>query len=83
MSSTKKTISFGADASTIEALDALAAAQDHPRTYLINEAIDNYLGLHAYREQLVRKGLDEMREGRVVGHEQVVKRLKETGRASR
>jgi len=32
---------------------------------------------------LVRQGLDEMREGRVVGHEEVLRRLRKTGRASR
>jgi predicted transcriptional regulator len=83
MSSAEKTISFRADASRIEALDSLAAAQDRPRTYLINEAINNYIELHAYQEGLVRKGLDEMRKGRVVSHEQVVKRLQKTGRAGR
>lgn len=83
MSSNEKTISFRADASRIEALDALAAAQDRPRTYLINEAINNYIELHAYQEGLVHKGLEEMRKGRVVSHEQVLKRLKRTGRVSR
>jgi predicted transcriptional regulator len=83
MSSTEKTVSFRADTSSIEALDSLAAAQDRPRTYLINEAINNYIELHSYQEGLVRKGLDEMRKGRVVSHEQVVKRLTKTGRASR
>ena len=83
MSSNEKTISFRADASRIEALDALAAAQDRPRTYLINEAINNYIELHAYQEGLVHKGLEEMRKGRVVSHDQVLKRLKRTGRVSR
>ena len=83
MAKGEKTISFRANASRIDALDLLAAAQERPRTYLINEAINNYLDLHAYQDGLVRKGLDEMRKGRVVSHEQVVKRLKKTGRASR
>ncbi len=83
MKSTEKTISFRADTSRIEALDSLAAAQDRPRTYLINEAINNYIELHAYQDGLVRKGLEDMRKGRVVSHELVVKRLKKTGRASR
>ena len=39
--------------------------------------------LHAYQNALVRKGLEEMRKGRVVSHEEVVKRLKRTGRARR
>jgi predicted transcriptional regulator len=83
MRSTEKTISFRAGAEKIDALDALAAAQDRPRSYLINEAITNYIELHAYQDALVRKGLEDMREGRVVGHEEVVARLKQTGRARR
>jgi predicted transcriptional regulator len=31
--------------------------------------------LHTYQDALVRKGLEEMRRGRVVSHEEVVKRL--------
>jgi predicted transcriptional regulator len=82
MRSTEKTVSFRTDAEKIEALDALAAAQDRPRSYLINEAITNYLELHAYQDALVRKGMEEMKKGRVVSHEDVVKRLKRTRRAS-
>jgi predicted transcriptional regulator len=80
MSSTEKTISFRALAEKINALDALAAAQDRPRSYLINEAITNYIELHAYQDALVRKGLEEMRKGQVVSHEEIVKQLKGTGR---
>jgi predicted transcriptional regulator len=81
MSNNEKTISFRALAEKIDALDALAAAQDRSRSYLINEAITNYIELHACQDALVRKGLEEMRKGRVVNHEEVVKRLKRTGRA--
>jgi predicted transcriptional regulator len=81
MSTTEKTISFRTNAKKIDALDSLAAAQDRPRSYLINEAITNYIELHAYQDALIRKGLEDMRCGRVVSHEQVVKRLKKTGRA--
>jgi predicted transcriptional regulator len=81
MSSNEKTISFRAVAEKIAALDSLAAAQERSRSYLINEAIVNYIELHAYQDALVRKGLEEMRRGRVVSHEQVLKGLKRTGRA--
>ena len=46
-----------------------------------NEAITNYIELHAYQDALVRKGLEEMRKGRVVSHEEVVKRVKRAGRS--
>ena len=81
MSSTERTISFRAVAEKIDALDSLAAAQNRPRSYLINEAITNYIELHAYQDALVRKGLEEMRKGHVLSHEEVIKRLKRTGRA--
>ncbi len=83
MRNTEKTISFRADAAKIDALDSLAAAQDRPRSYVINEAITNYIELHAYQDALVRKGLEDMRRGHVVRHEEVVNRLKTTGRAGR
>jgi predicted transcriptional regulator len=83
MGASEKTISFRADTSKIDKLDSLAAAQDRSRSYLINEAITNYIELHAYHDTLVRKGLEEMRKGRIVGHEEVVKRLKRSGRARR
>ena len=83
MSRSEKTISFRADTEKIDALDSLAAAQDRPRSYLINEAITNYIELHAYQDTLVRKGLEEMRKGRVVSHEEIVRRLKRAKRARR
>lgn len=79
----EKTISFRADSDKIAALDSLAAAQDRSRSYLINEAISNYIELHAYQDALVRKGIEEMRKGRVVGHAEVVTRLKKSGRVRR
>ena len=83
MGTSEKTISFRAIAKKIDTLDSLAAAQDRSRSYLINEAITNYIELHAYQDALVRKGLEEMREGRVISHEEVVKRLKRSSRARR
>ncbi len=80
MASSEKTVSFRARSDEIDALDSLAAAQDRPRSYLINQAIANYLELHAYQDALVRNGLEEMRKGRVVNHEQVVRRFKKAGR---
>ena len=83
MSASEKTISFRAAAEKIDTLDSLASAQDRSRSYLINQAIANYIDLHTYQDALVRDGMEEMRRGRVVSHDEVVKRLKKTGRAKR
>jgi len=80
MSSVEKTISFRAPAEKIDALDSLAVSQDRPRSYLINEAINNYLELQAYQDALVRKGLEAVRKGDVISHEEVVKQLRKSGR---
>lgn len=80
MDNTEKTISFRAVAEKIAALDSLAVAQDRTRSYLINEAITNYIELHAYQDALVRKGLEEMKKGRVVSHDEVVRRLRKRER---
>jgi predicted transcriptional regulator len=66
MSDAEKTISFRTNAEKIDTLDSLAIAEDRPRSYLINEAITNYIELHAYRDALVRKGLEIFRKGRVL-----------------
>lgn len=79
----EKTISFRAVAEKIDTLDSLAAAQERSRSYLINQAISNYIELHAYQDALVRKGLEEMHKGRVVSHEEVVKRLRKARRGRR
>jgi predicted transcriptional regulator len=74
----EKTISFRADPKKIDQLDTLAANQDRPRSYLINEAINNYIELHAYQDELVRTGLEEMRAGRTLSHEEVERRFRKT-----
>jgi predicted transcriptional regulator len=83
MGSSEKTISFRAVAEKIETLDSLAAAQERSRSYLINQAISNYIELHAYQDALAHKGLEEMRSGQVVRHEEVVKRLRKARRGRR
>jgi len=83
MGQTEKTISFRADAAKINTLDSLAAARDRSRSYLINEAITNYLELHCYQDALVRKGLEQMRQGRVTSHSEVIKKFNRAERSRR
>jgi predicted transcriptional regulator len=83
MGDTEKTVSFRADVSKIDSLDSLAATRDRSRSYLINEAITNYLELHAYQDALVRKGLEQMDNGRVTSHAQVIKRFSRAERSRR
>ncbi|WP_148210029.1 CopG family ribbon-helix-helix protein [Candidatus Korobacter versatilis] len=83
MANSEKTISFRAQSAQIDALDSLASAQSRSRSYVINEAIANYIALHEYQDELVREGLEDMRKGRTITNDELLKRIQKTGRAGR
>ena len=68
-----KTVSFRTDAKKVKALDALAAGQDRDRSYLLNQAIDNYLDLQQYHVELIEKGIRQADAGELVDHRDVEK----------
>jgi predicted transcriptional regulator len=69
----QKIVSFRTEAAKVEALDTLASAQDRDRSYLLNEAIDNYLDLQQYHLQLIREGIRQADAGELVDHTDVEK----------
>jgi predicted transcriptional regulator len=68
-----KTVSFRTDSKKVEALDALAAVQDRDRSYLLNQAVDNYLDLQQYHIELIEKGIRQADAGELVDHSEVEK----------
>src|ERR1039457_6526466 len=66
-----KTVSFRTDAKKVEALDALASSQDRDRSYLINQAVDNYLELQQYHIGLIEKGIRQADAGDLIEHSAV------------
>ena len=68
-----KTVSFRTDAAKVEALDALASLQDRDRSYLLNQAVDNYLELQQYHIELIEQGIREADAGDLVDHSEVEK----------
>ena len=71
------TISFRIPVEKVEELAHLAALQDRDRTYVLNEAVDQYLDLNAYHTALIREGLRQADAGELVPHEQVVAEIGE------
>lgn len=55
----KTTISFRMDEARKPALDALARSQQRDRSFLINEALDNYLEVQAWQIDHISRGLSE------------------------
>src|SRR5271157_5583494 len=67
------------DKETLAAIDEGMRDAEAGRMVPAEEVRRLLLELHAYQDALVRKGLEEMRTGRVVRHEEVIKRLKRSG----
>src|SRR3954451_11179454 len=65
------TISFIIKPGKREALDRLAKAQERPRSYLLNEAVERYLAEEQAFEESVKLGLRQAAAGQVVEAGQV------------
>jgi len=78
---TSKTISFRIRTDTVETLDALAESLDRDRSYLLNEAVENYLELNEYHAKLMAKGLRAAKDGKFVAHAEVKRMIQKMGRS--
>ena len=66
-----QTLTFRTNRKKVKALDRLAQALDRDRSYLLNEAVDQYLSVHEYHLRQVREGLAQARAGKLIDYEQV------------
>ena len=69
--SSPRTVSFRIDSAKVEELDSLAKAMDRDRSYLLNEAVENYLAEQRRFAAMVEEGLEDMRSGRYFTDEEV------------
>jgi len=69
----KQTISFRMDAEKVSALDTLAEALERDRSYLLNEAVANYLEVQSWQIEHIKSSLRQADAGQFVGHEAVKK----------
>jgi predicted transcriptional regulator len=53
----RETISFRLESDKREALDAVAAALDRDRSYILNQAIDAYLDVQRWQIKHIREGI--------------------------
>jgi predicted transcriptional regulator len=66
-----KTITFRLPEDKLEALDSVADVQQRDRSFVINEAVTQYLSLYQYHSALIEEGIREDDAGEVVDHETV------------
>jgi len=55
------------DSKKVKQLDRIAKQQDRSRNYLVNQAIDHLLELHAWQSERVKEGIKAADEGRFAG----------------
>ncbi len=56
--------SVRADSKKVKQLDRIAKQQDRSRNYLVNQAIDQLLELHAWQDERVKEGINAADQGR-------------------
>jgi predicted transcriptional regulator len=72
-----KTVTFRAPEEKVATLDEVAAIQQRDRSFVINEAVDQYLSLQEYHRGLIVEGLRQSEAGELIDHEDVVKMLED------
>ncbi len=78
----QKTVTFRASGDKIKALDALAELQQRDRSFVLNEAVDQYLSLNEYHVSLIKEGVRQADAGLLTPHEEVRQRLLSRRKAS-
>jgi predicted transcriptional regulator len=69
--SSPRTISFRIDPEKVAELDRIASNMDRDRSYLLNEAVENYLSEQRRFAAMVEEGRKDFRNGRTVSEEEV------------
>ena len=72
-------VSFRTDKEMERRLRELAKATDRPKSWHIKEALREYLELHAWQIGEINKGLEDVKTGRLIDHDDVANRLKSWG----
>ncbi|MEN0060130.1 MAG: ribbon-helix-helix protein, CopG family [Bdellovibrio sp.] len=60
---------------TVAALDKLGAMLDRDRSYLLNEALENYVELHQWQIARIQNGLEQVAQGKLASQTKIDKLL--------
>jgi len=69
MSMPLKTITFRLPEEKLQALDTVAEGQQRDRSFVISEAVTQYLSLHEYHRALIEEGIRQADAGDVIEHQ--------------
>jgi RHH-type transcriptional regulator, rel operon repressor / antitoxin RelB len=66
-------LSFRVSKAKAEQIERLAEAVDRPKSWLLQQALDAYLEVQAWHIAHIEQGRREIREGRGIPHDEVVR----------
>ncbi len=79
----KDTFSVRLDAAKRQQLDSLAASMDRPRSYLVSQAIDQFLDYHEWKLHSVEEGRAAADRGELVSHDDLFGDLRRRYRSAK
>ena len=82
-SQTSRTISFRIAEEKVAALDSIAKTMDRDRSYLLNEAVENYLAEQQQFAALVEEGREDLHHGRFLTQDEVESKVEQWETAGR
>lgn len=60
----------------VNQIDTLAADMDRSRSYVVNQAIQQYLAYHQVLQKKIEQGLDDAKKGRLMASDEVMKEIR-------
>jgi predicted transcriptional regulator len=67
-----RTVTFRAPEKKVKALDRIAGQQQRDRSFVLNEAVDQYLALQQYHLEMIEEGLRQAKAEIGIPHEEIV-----------
>ena len=77
----RQTMTVRVTVETREQLDAIAAALDRDRSYVVQQAIDSYVDLYRWQVSHIEKGLRQAEAGELIPHGVVKRRIRRSDAA--
>ena len=78
-----KTITFRLPEEKLQELDTVAEVQQRDRSFVINEAVTQYLSLQECHRALIEEGIRQAEAGEMIEHEEVMRKAASWARKPR
>lgn len=70
-----RTVTFRVPEEKLMDIDSVATIQQRDRTFVLNEAVTQYLSLQEYHRELIEEGIRQADAGDLIDHEDVKKKI--------